>query len=253
MIILACTVPTPADRDLYPTTKLEKLCKSASAQTQQRNFKFVSYTFLFLAPNFAGISESPLKWEVRGNVSTWNIVEPQRTTELAAHFSVSSPTWLSSFGGLVKVHLTHSSAQSAEEEGDFHRFYHSHSPSKLLTGLVRNSTRRSMSWKQSGQDQTGDRIQGPTTLQSSLPYTCLLTLMIDKSSKLSHTVSRKILKYLTSLAGLAAVWPGIVSCVVSGGVRWCAGSRWSSSTGQVWQHQERERTELWGEPGLQCR
>ena len=49
------------------------------------------------------------------------------------------------------------------------------------------------------------------------PYTCLLTLMIDKSSKLSHTVSRKILKYLTSLTGLAAVWPGMVSCVV---VRW---------------------------------
>ena len=133
MIILACTVPTPADRDLYPTTKLEKLCKSASAQTQQRNFKFVSYTFLFLAPNFAGISESPLKWEVRGNVSTWNIVEPQRTTELAAHFSVSSPTWLTSLGSLVRVHLTHSLQR---------RLYHSHSPSKLLTSLVRNFVRR---------------------------------------------------------------------------------------------------------------
>ena len=134
---------------------------------QQRNFKFVSYTFLFLATNFAGISESPLKWEVRGNVSTWNIVEPQRTTELAAHFSVSSPTWLTSLGSLVRVHLTHSLQR---------RFYHSHSPSKLLTGLVRNFGRRSRSWKQSGHDQTGDRRQGPPALQSSLAYTSPFSL-----------------------------------------------------------------------------
>ena len=131
---------------------------------QRRNFKFVSYTFLFLAPNFARISESPLKWEVRGNVSTWNIVEPQRTTELAAHFSVSSPTWLTSLGGLVRVHLRH----SRRRREIFTRFYHSHSPSKLLTGLVRNF----VSWKQSGHHQTGERRQetGPyiSPLQSSL-------------------------------------------------------------------------------------
>ena len=123
----------------------------------------------------------------------------------------------------------------------FTRFDLSHSPSKLLTGLVRNFAIRTGSDKRQGTPYTSPSLVYPRC------YTCLHTLMIDKSSKLSHTppwVIRKILKYLTSLTGLAAVWPGMVSCVVvwgGGEVVVCVGSRWSSSTGQVCQHHGRER------------
>ena len=77
---------------------LRQIMQIREPRPQQRNFKFVSYTFLLLAPNFAGISESPLKWEVRGNVSTWNIAGNPTNNWIGCTFfgqftNMTDPAW----------------------------------------------------------------------------------------------------------------------------------------------------------------
>ena len=109
--------------------------------------------------------------------------------------------------------------------------------------------------EQSGHDQTGDRRQEPgprssPVYTSHLPSHCLWLINLVNYLT-SHTEQENIEIFdIVSWAGLAAVWPGMVSCVwclvvvvveSSGEVVRCDGSRWSSSTGQVCQHHGRTR------------